>query len=85
VQFSIYGYRFEWCDLYFPELTCGESLRIRPNHTETLDNRDKRCFGWHILGLRRDAHAIAPFAHAALDRKPSAELLGDLLHVATLP
>jgi hypothetical protein len=39
----------------------------------------------HIVGLRRDAHAIAPFAHAALDRKPSAELLGDLLHVAALP
>ena len=36
--------------------------------------------GCDVVELRGDAHAIAAFAHAALDHITDAELLGDLLH-----
>ena len=37
--------------------------------------------GGDVVELRRDAHAVAALAHAALDHIADAELLGDLLHV----
>jgi hypothetical protein len=37
--------------------------------------------GGHVVELRRDAHALAQFAHAALEHIADAEFLGDLLDV----
>ena len=37
--------------------------------------------GGDVVELRRDAHAVAALAHAALDHIADAEFLGDLLHV----
>ena len=37
--------------------------------------------GGDVVELRRDAHAVAVLAHAALDHVADAELLGELLHV----
>ncbi len=40
--------------------------------------------GGDVVELRRDAHAVAALAHAALDHIADAELLGDLLHMHRL-
>ncbi len=37
--------------------------------------------GGDVVELRRDAHAVAALAHAALDHVADAEFLGDLLHM----
>jgi hypothetical protein len=37
--------------------------------------------GERLVQLRRDAHAVAQLAHAALDHVADAEFVGDLLDV----
>src|SRR5215831_13753437 len=56
-------------------------------HGEHIDKtavvafRPDMAAGGSIIKLRRDAHAVAAFAHAALEHVTDAELFGDLLHV----